>query len=68
MSGGVYAFIARQPILDRRQTLHGYELLSRSGPGETFFRGDPEQGTSKVIADSLRQWRSGPTNFPRKLS
>jgi len=53
MSRGVYAFIARQPILDRRQALHGYELLSRSGPGETFFRGDPEQGTSKVIADSL---------------
>ena len=22
----------------------------------------------KVIADSLTQWRSGPTNFPRKLS
>jgi EAL and modified HD-GYP domain-containing signal transduction protein len=42
-------FIARQPILDRRQRTHGYELLFRSGP-ENFFDGtDPDLASSAVI-------------------
>lgn len=46
-------YIARQPILDRDQNTHGYELLFRSGP-ETFFRcEDPDVATFKTIDFSL---------------
>lgn len=47
------AFIARQPILDRKQKVYGYELLFRSGLEDFFDHPDPDQATSKVIADSL---------------
>jgi c-di-GMP-related signal transduction protein len=46
-------YIARQPILDRDQNTHGYELLFRSGP-ENFFRcDDPDVATFKTIDFSL---------------
>jgi c-di-GMP-related signal transduction protein len=42
-------YIARQPILDREQNTHGYELLFRSGP-ETFFQcDDPDLATCDII-------------------
>lgn len=46
-------YIARQPILDREQNTHGYELLFRSGP-ENFFRcDDPDLATCDTIDLSL---------------
>lgn len=47
------AFIARQPIFDRQLRVHAYELLFRSGLKDFFDHPDPDQATSKVIADSL---------------
>jgi c-di-GMP-related signal transduction protein len=47
------AFIARQPIFDRQLGVHAYELLFRSGFKDFFDHPDPDQASSKVIADSL---------------
>ena len=47
------AFIARQPIFDRRLGVYAYELLFRSGFKDFFDHPDPDQASSKVIADSL---------------
>jgi EAL and modified HD-GYP domain-containing signal transduction protein len=49
----VDAFIARQPIFDRQLGVHAYELLFRSGLKDFFDHPDPDQASSKVIADSL---------------
>ena len=46
-------FIARQPIFDSSQKVYGYELLFRSGLDNFFHHPDPDQATSKVIADSF---------------
>lgn len=43
-------YVARQPILDVRSQIHGYELLYRSG-NETAFRGDCEVA-SRTVLDS----------------
>lgn len=50
-SGGV-RYVARQPILDLRGRVHGYELLFRSGP-ESFFRGDGEMATRTMIDNAV---------------
>jgi c-di-GMP-related signal transduction protein len=47
------AFIARQPIFDRKLKVHAYELLFRSGLVDFFDHPDPDQASCKVIADSL---------------
>ena len=47
------AFIARQPILDLNQKIYGYELLFRSGLDNFFHHPDPDQASSKVLADSF---------------
>jgi EAL and modified HD-GYP domain-containing signal transduction protein len=47
------AFVARQPILDRRRKLFAYELLFRSGPQNVFDALDGVQATGRVINDSL---------------
>jgi EAL and modified HD-GYP domain-containing signal transduction protein len=41
-------YVARQPILDLRSRVHGYELLFRSGP-EAAFRGDGNAATRTMI-------------------
>jgi EAL and modified HD-GYP domain-containing signal transduction protein len=46
-------YIARQPILNREQNTHGYELLSRSGPENFFFQSDPDEATVSTIDFSL---------------
>ncbi len=46
-------FIARQPVFDMNQKAYGYELLFRSGLDNFFRSVDPNQATSKVIADSF---------------
>lgn len=43
-------FIARQPILDTRLQLHGYELLFRGSSNKDAFNGP--SATSQVVADS----------------
>ncbi len=46
-------FIARQPIFDLNEKVYGYELLFRSGLDNIFRQTDPDQATSKVLADSF---------------
>src|SRR5579863_6829667 len=49
--------VARQPIMDRRQKLYGYELLFRGGMNE-YFDGDDGDLASLDVADNL--FTSGP--------
>ena len=46
-------YIARQPILDREQNTHGYELLFRSGPENFFIGNDPDSASCDSIDFSL---------------
>lgn len=46
----MYAFVARQPILDRNANVFGYELLFRDGQQNCFPDNvDPDEATSKLI-------------------
>ena len=45
-------YVARQPILDLRGRVHGYELLFRSGP-ETAFSGDGNMATRTMIDNTV---------------
>jgi EAL and modified HD-GYP domain-containing signal transduction protein len=45
-------FVARQPILDLRGKVHGYELLYRKGI-ETAFSGDVELASRTVLDDTV---------------
>jgi EAL and modified HD-GYP domain-containing signal transduction protein len=51
LAGGV-RFVARQPILDLRGKVHGYELLFRSGP-EAVFRGDGDAATRTMLDNTV---------------
>jgi c-di-GMP-related signal transduction protein len=46
-------YIARQPILNREQNTHAYELLFRSGPDNFFHSDDPDAATRDTIDFSL---------------
>ena len=46
-------YLARQPIFDAHQKVFGYELFFRSGMENVFNNPDPNQATSKVMADSF---------------
>jgi EAL and modified HD-GYP domain-containing signal transduction protein len=46
-------YLARQPILDREQNTHGYELLFRSGSENLFRSDDPDRATCHAIDFSL---------------
>jgi len=46
-------YLARQPILDRDQNTHGYELLFRSGPESLFCLGAPDVASFHTIDFSL---------------
>jgi EAL and modified HD-GYP domain-containing signal transduction protein len=46
-------FVARQPIFDRSQKVFAYELLFRAGLDNYFDDSDPDQASSRVIADSF---------------
>lgn len=48
----MHAFVARQPILDRRQEVFGHELLFRSGIENRSQFLDATSASSKVISDS----------------
>lgn len=46
-------FVARQPILDGRRRVFGYELLFRSGAEGGFSHGDGTEASLRVIGDTL---------------
>jgi c-di-GMP phosphodiesterase len=45
--------VARQPILDVRQRVFGYELLSRASLTDTSWRGSIEHASAQVLDDGL---------------
>jgi EAL and modified HD-GYP domain-containing signal transduction protein len=45
-------YVARQPIMDLRGRVHGYELLFRAGP-ETAFRGDGDMATRTMLDNTV---------------
>ncbi len=47
-----FRYLARQPILDRKGAVRGYELLYRDGPG-SMFRGDGDLATQTMIDNTL---------------
>jgi EAL and modified HD-GYP domain-containing signal transduction protein len=49
---GELRYVARQPILDLRGHVHGYELLFRSGP-DAAFRGDGDLATTTMIDNAV---------------
>jgi len=51
LAGGM-RYMARQPIMDRRALVHGYELLFRSGP-TAFFSGDGNLATRTMLDNAV---------------
>jgi EAL and modified HD-GYP domain-containing signal transduction protein len=45
-------YVARQPIMDLRARVHGYELLFRAGP-EAAFRGDGDLATRTMLDNTV---------------
>lgn len=50
--GNSQRYLARQPIMDLRGKVHGYELLFRAGP-EDAFRGDGNLATRTMLDNTL---------------
>ena len=50
--GSLLRFVARQPIMDLRGRVHGYELLFRAGP-EAVFRGDSDLATRTMLDNTV---------------
>lgn len=46
---GGFRYVARQPILDLRGRVHGYELLFRGGPQQLEFSGDGDLATRTIL-------------------
>jgi EAL and modified HD-GYP domain-containing signal transduction protein len=46
---GGFRYVARQPILDLRGRVHGYELLFRDGPQQLKFSGDGDLATRTIL-------------------
>jgi EAL and modified HD-GYP domain-containing signal transduction protein len=51
LSGGL-RYVARQPIMDSRGRVHGYELLFRAG-ADAEFRGDGDLATRTMLDNSV---------------
>ena len=49
---GGLRYVARQPIMDSRSRVHGYELLFRAGP-EAAFRGDGDLATRTMLDNTV---------------
>ena len=49
---GGLRYVARQPILDKRGRVHGYELLFRSGP-DSVFRGEGDLATRTMLDNTV---------------
>jgi c-di-GMP phosphodiesterase len=50
---GDLRYVARQPILDVRGKVHGYELLFRSGPTAVGFQGNGDTATRTVLDNTI---------------
>lgn len=48
----MFAYVARQAILDRNKQLYSYELLFRDGESNAFPDISPDEATSKILTDS----------------
>jgi EAL and modified HD-GYP domain-containing signal transduction protein len=48
----MFAYVARQAILDRKKNLYSYELLFRDGVSNCFPDISPDEATSKILANS----------------
>jgi len=48
----MFAYIARQAILNKNKELHAYELLFRDGENNCFPDIPPDEATSKILTDS----------------
>jgi c-di-GMP-related signal transduction protein len=46
-------YVARQPIMDLRGSVHGYELLFRAGPTMTAFSGDGNAATRTMLDNTV---------------
>ncbi|MFZ0303140.1 MAG: HDOD domain-containing protein [Terracidiphilus sp.] len=46
---GGFRYVARQPILDLRGRVHGYELLFRDGPQQLQFSADGDMATRTIL-------------------
>ena len=46
---GGFRYVARQPILDLRGRVHGYELLFREGPQQLQFSADGDHATRTIL-------------------
>ena len=51
-AGSGLRYVARQPIMDLRSRVHGYELLFRAGP-EGAFRGDGDLATRTMLDNTV---------------
>jgi len=51
-NAGGQRYVARQPIMDRRNRVHGYELLFRAGP-EAVFRGNGDLATRTMLDNTV---------------
>ena len=51
-AGGV-RYVARQPILDLRGRVHGYELLFRDGPQQPSFNADGDLATRTILDNTI---------------
>jgi len=51
-AGSGLRYVARQPILDLRGRVHGYELLFRNSP-ENVFRGDGNHATRTMLDNTV---------------
>lgn len=67
-------FVARQPVFNPDETTWGYELLFRTGEGNTAIISDQSHATASVIADGLTMALEGMPhdariliNFPEQL-
>jgi len=49
---GAQRYVARQPVMDRRNRVHGYELLFRAGP-EAAFRGNGDLATRTMLDNTV---------------
>ncbi|GGF86074.1 EAL and HDOD domain-containing protein [Alteromonas lipolytica] len=48
----MFAYVARQPIVDTKQQLYAYELLFRDGEKNCFPDISPDEATSRILAAS----------------
>lgn len=48
----MFAFVARQPILDRNKEVYAYELLFRDGKANCYPDIEPDERTSRLIANN----------------